>query len=123
MANVTKLLLSTLAESEVEMRAGTRLYERGETREDYRNGYRSRKVQLSYQVVEIRIPRLRGQGFVPSFIEPNHRAIREVECWVEKAFLLGLSWTNGLRSFESVGSQGDTSICSWMRRGPRTLWA
>ena len=102
MANVTKLLLETLAESEVEMRAGTRLYERGETREDYRNGYRSRKVQLSYQVVEIRIPRLRGQGFVPSFIEPNHRAIREVEGWVEKAFLAGLSWSEVVRLMEST---------------------
>ena len=52
-----------------------------------RNGYRSRTAQLSYQVVEIRIPRLRGQGFVPSFFEPGHRAVAQVESWVEKALL------------------------------------
>jgi len=67
MAGLTKVLLEVVAESEVERRAGVRLHERGETRTDHRNGYRERKVQLSYQVVEIRIPRLRGQGFVPAF--------------------------------------------------------
>ena len=53
---------------------------------------------MSYQIVEIRIPRLRGQGFVPNFLEPNHRAFGEVEGWVSKAFLSG---------FISVG--GDTA--------------
>lgn len=42
MANVTKLLLELLAESEVERRTGARLHERGETRTDHRNGYRHR---------------------------------------------------------------------------------
>lgn len=90
MAGMTKVLLEVLAESEVERRAGARLHERGESRSDYRNGYRTRTAQLSYQVVEIRIPRLRGQGFVPSFLEPNHRAISEVEGWVDKAMMAGL---------------------------------
>jgi putative transposase len=102
MANVTKLLLELLAESEVERRTGARLHERGETRTDHRNGYRHRKVQMSYQVVEIRIPRLRGQGFVPSFLEPNHRAVVEVEKWVAKAFLAGLSRAEVIRLLDSV---------------------
>ena len=59
MAGMTKVLLEVMAESEVERRVGVRLHERGESRSDYRNGYRRRMVQLSYQVVEIRIPRLR----------------------------------------------------------------
>jgi putative transposase len=102
MAGLTKLLLEAMAESEVEVRTGVRLHERGETRTDYRNGYRSRTVQLSYQVVEIRIPRLRGSGFVPSFLEPNHRAIAEVEGWVGKAFLSGLRRCEVIRLLEST---------------------
>jgi len=102
MCNLSKVLLEAMAESEVERRTGVRLHERSETRCDHRNGYRRRKVQMSYQVIEIRIPRLRGQGFVPSFLEPNHRAVREVEDWVAKAFLTGLSRAEVIRLLESV---------------------
>jgi putative transposase len=102
MAGMTKVLLEVLAESEVERRVGARLHERGESRADYRNGYRMRTAQLSYQVVEIRIPRLRGQGFVPSFLRPGHRAIAQVESWVEKALMLGLSRCEVIRLLEST---------------------
>jgi transposase-like protein len=102
MVGLTKVLLEAMAESEVERRLGARLHERAETRTDHRNGYRRRRVQMSYQVVEIRIPRLRGQGFVPSFLEPNHRAIAEVEGWVAKAFLSGLSRAEVIRLLEST---------------------
>ena len=102
MAGMTKVLLEVLAESEVERRAGARLHERGESRSDYRNGYRTRTAQLSYQVVEIRIPRLRGQGFVPSFLEPNHRAIAQVEGWVDKAMMAGLGRSEVIRLMEST---------------------
>lgn len=102
MAGMTKVLLEVLAESEVERRAGARLHERGESRIDHRNGYRTRTAQLSYQVVEIRIPRLRGQGFVPSFLEPNHRAIAEVEGWVDKALMAGLGRSEVIRLMEST---------------------
>lgn len=102
MANLTKVLLEAMADSEVEKRLGARLHERSEIRTDSRNGYRKRKVQMSYQVVQIRIPRLRSQGFVPSFLEPNCRAISEVESWVSKAFLCGLSRAEVIRLLEST---------------------
>lgn len=101
-ASLAKLFFEFIAESEVEKRLGVKLHERGENRTDYRNGYRHRMVQTSYQVVEIRIPRLRGNGFVPSFLEPNHRAIREVESWVSKALLSGLSRAEVIRLLEST---------------------
>lgn len=102
MAGLTKLFLEALAESEVEQRIGVRHYQRGEMRTDQRNGYRTRKAQLSYTVVEIRIPRLRGQGYIPSYLEPNRRAISIVEGWVEKAFLAGLSRSEVIRLMEST---------------------
>jgi len=102
MAGMTKVLLEVMAESEVERRVGARLHERGESRIDHRNGYRTRTAQLSYQVVEIRIPRLRGQGFVPSFLEPNHRAVAQVEGWVDKALMAGLGRSEVIRLLEST---------------------
>lgn len=102
MAGMTKVLLEVMAESEVERRAGASLHQRGESRADYRNGYRKRTAQLSYQVVEVRIPRLRGQGFVPSFLEPNHRSLALVEDWVDKALMSGLSRSEVIRLMEST---------------------
>jgi putative transposase len=106
MRGVTKLLLETMAESEVERRVGVGLYERGGFRVDHRNGYRMRTAQLTHDVIEIRIPRLRNQGYVPSFLEPNHRAVKIVEDWVEKAFLAGLSRSEVSRLMESTTGCG-----------------
>jgi len=102
MADAIKCLLESIAVSEVEKRAGIRLYERGETREDYRNGYRSRKVQTAYKTITIRIPRLRNQGYVPSYLEPGHRAIAEVEEWVSKALLVGMHRADLIRFMEET---------------------
>lgn len=101
-AGMTRILLEVLAESEVERRAGARLHERGECRCDYRNGYRKRMVQTNYDVIEVRIPRLRGQGFVPSFLEAGHRALAEVERWATKAFTSGLGRSQVIRLMEST---------------------
>src|SRR4030042_1711161 len=102
MADAMKCVLEGRALSEVEQRAGVRLYERGECREDYRNGYRRRKVQTSYTTITIRIPRLRNQGYVPSYLEPGHRAIAEVEEWVAKALLVGIHRADIIRLMETT---------------------
>ena len=102
MSGMTKILLEAAAESEVEKRAGVGFYERSEGRQDYRNGYRSRTVQTSLETLEIQVPRLRGQGFVPSFLERKVRAVSEVEEWVEEAFLSGMNRSSIIRLMEST---------------------
>ena len=102
MADAIKCLLEGIAVSEVEKRTGVRLYERGESRQDYRNGYRERQVQTAYKTITIRIPRLRYQGYVPSYLEPNHRAIAEVEDWVAKALLVGMRRADIIRLMEET---------------------
>lgn len=102
MADAIKCLLENIALSEVERRVGVRFYERGGMRVDWRNGYRERVVQTSYKTITIRIPRLRGQGYVPSFLEPNHRAISQVEVWVSKALLVGMHSADIIRFMEDT---------------------
>ena len=85
-----KVFLESLAVSEVEQRLGAKLYERSEDRRDHRNGYRERVVQSSWCTVRIRVPRLRGQGYVPGFLERSSRALPEVESYVSKCLLCGL---------------------------------
>lgn len=102
MADAICCMFERLALSEVEKRTGVRIYERSACRKDYRNGYRNRQVQTSFTTITIRIPRLRGQGYVPSFIEPKHRAIATVEDWVSKALLVGMHRADIIRFMEEI---------------------
>ena len=102
MAEAIRKLLESIAESEVEHKAGVKLYERGQRRSDYRNGYRTRDVQTPYRTITIRIPRLREQGYVPSYLEPGHRAVAEVEEWVSKALLVGMHRADIIRFMEDT---------------------
>lgn len=102
MSGMTKVLLEAACESEIEKRVGIEIYERGDERADYRNGYRSRVVQTSLETLSIQVPRLRGQGFIPSFLEPKRRAVSQVEEWVEDAFLSGMSRSSIIRLMEST---------------------
>lgn len=102
MSGMHKLLLEACAESEVEKRAGVGFYGRGEERADYRNGYRTRIVQTSFDTLQILVPRLRGQGYIPSFLEPRVRAVSQVEEWVEDAFLSGVDRAKIIRLMEAT---------------------
>lgn len=118
MADAIKCLLEGIAVSEVEKRAGVRLYERGEPRQDYRNGYRRRKVQTAYKTITIRIPRLRCQGYVPSYLEPGHRAIAEVEDWVAKALLVGMHRADIIRFMaETTGCRPSDKLIKRVQEG------
>jgi transposase-like protein len=101
MADAIKRLLENMAESEVERRVGRKRHERGD-REDYRNGHRQRNVQTPYRTITIKIPRLRNQGYVPSYLQPGHRAIAEVEEWVSKALLVGMHRADIIRFMEDT---------------------
>ena len=102
MADSIQCLLEGIAESEVAARIGVGFHERSDARQDYRNGVRYRQVQTAYTTLTLRVPRLRGQGYVPSFVERGHRALSEVEAWVSRGFLSGLSRIDIIRYMEST---------------------
>ncbi len=91
-----------MAESEIERRCGFKLHDRGVERTDYRNGYRHRSVQTSFKTITLRIPRLRYQGYIPSFLEPYRRGVKQVEAWVTEAFVAGVSRAAMVRLMEET---------------------
>lgn len=105
-------ILESAALSEIEQRVGTRRYERdNDKRVDYRNGSRRRTVQTRLGSVSIRIPRLRCQGYVPSFLTRGQRALSEVDGWVASAFLCGMSRAQICRHLERLtGLQPSHSV-------------
>jgi putative transposase len=85
----------TLEESfqwEARHRTGCHLYERNEGREDYRNGYRTRDILTRFgRLKDVKVPRLRRSGFVPSLLAPGRLALPDVEELVAKCLLCGAS--------------------------------
>ena len=75
---VTQNLKWILEESfdwEVRHRTGCSLYERNKGRKDYRNGYRTRDILTRYgRLKDVRVPRLRYSGYVPSLLSPGRLA-------------------------------------------------
>ncbi len=84
-------LAEGLMELEVSDIAGARRYERGGERTDYRNGYRSRLWQTRAGDIPLRIPKLRSQGYSPSFIEPRSRVEKAMFAVIQEAYIHGVS--------------------------------
>jgi transposase-like protein len=113
------VFLESAAETEFEARIGARRYERGASdRSDYRNGTRTRTVQTPYATFAISLPRMRGQGFVPEYLERNHRAVAEVADFVRVGLLNGLSRVQIERQMESsCGVRPSQSVLDRVQKG------
>ena len=87
-----KWVLEESFEYEVQHRTGCSLHARSDNREDYRNGYRTRDILTRYGKLEdVKVPRLRRSGFVPSILIPGRLALPDVEELTAKCLLSGAS--------------------------------
>lgn len=87
-----KWILEESFDWEARHRTGCSLYERNDARSDYRNGYRTRDILTRFGRLEnVKVPRLRHSGFVPSLLAPGRLALPEVEELVAKCLLCGAS--------------------------------
>ncbi|MCP4873341.1 MAG: hypothetical protein GY898_32015 [Proteobacteria bacterium] len=84
-------LVHGLMELEVSAQAGAKLYERTTSRQDERNGYRPRGWDTRVGSLQLRVPKLRHQGYQPSFLEPRTRAERALFSVVQEAYIHGVS--------------------------------
>src|SRR5690349_10575244 len=68
------LVVREVMDAEVAAQVGADRYERSETRQAYRNGYRQRPWDTRVGTLELAIPKLRSGSFFPSFLEPRRRS-------------------------------------------------
>lgn len=92
---VTQNLKFVLEESfdwEIKHKTGCGLYARSDSRQDYRNGYRTRDILTRFGMLEdVKVPRLRYSGFIPSILAPGRLALPDVEELTAKCLLCGAS--------------------------------
>lgn len=65
--------------------------ERGEDRENWRNGYRDREWHTRSGTVPLRIPKLRRGSYFPAFLEPRRSAEKALAAVVQEAYVQGIS--------------------------------
>lgn len=110
-------LAQGLMELEVSDIAGAKRYERDSGRTDYRNGYRNRLWQTRAGDIHLKIPKLRNQGYSPSFIEPRSRVEKAMFAVIQEAYVHGVSTRKVTEIAQAMGiSHVDKSkvsrICS-----------
>ncbi|MGD2253715.1 MAG: IS256 family transposase [Anaerolineales bacterium] len=85
------LLTRLLMDAEVSERIGAGRYERSESRQGYRNGYRGRVWETRVGEIPLQIPKLRRGSYFPSFLEPRRRAERALLAVIQSAYVEGVS--------------------------------
>ena len=100
------MVLNFLSEAEAAAQVGAEPYERTDERATYRNGYRDRRFDTRLGSLQLRIPKLREGGFVPSFIEHRKRSEQALVSVIQEAVVRGVSTRKVEAVLESFGIAG-----------------
>jgi len=100
------LLLQLLMEAQVSTQVGADRYERTESRQGYRNGYRNRSLETRVGEIPLQIPKLRSGSYFPNFLEPRRRAERALVAVVQSAYVAGVSTRKVDELVQSLGLSG-----------------
>ena len=112
------LLLQLLMEVQVSTQVGAERYERTESRQGYRNGYRDRSWETRVGEIPLQIPKLRSGSYFPSFLEPRRPAERALLAVIQSAYVAGVSTRKVDELVQSLGLTGiDKSKVSRICKG------
>jgi transposase-like protein len=88
---IGEMVLNFVSEAEASARVGAEPYERTEERVTQRNGYRERRFDTRLGTLNLKIPKVREGGFVPSFIEHRKRSEQALISVIQEAVIQGVS--------------------------------
>jgi transposase-like protein len=103
---MAEMLLNFISEAEATTRVGAEPYERNDERGTHRNGYRDRRFDTRLGTMQLRIPKVREGGFVPSFIEHRKRSEQALVSVIQEAVVQGVSTRKIETVLESFGIAG-----------------
>lgn len=86
-----EIMAKMAMELEVSERIGAEPYERSSDRKDVRNGYRERRWDTRAGSIDLQVPKLRSQGYQPSFLDPRRRAEKAMLNVIQEAYVKGVS--------------------------------
>ena len=80
-----------IMEVEIETRTGAAKGARSPLREVQRNGYRERDWDTRTGRISLKIPKLRKDSYLPSFLEPRRTAEKALVAVIQEAYVKGIS--------------------------------
>lgn len=95
-----------IMEAEVSARCHAEYGSRSSDRTNSRNGYRQRTWDTRAGTIELAIPRLREESYLPSFLEPRHRVERALFAVIAEAYVQGVSTRSVDALIKSMGATG-----------------
>lgn len=101
-------MIQLVIEAEFDQHIGAKKYERSETRENMRNGYRKRKNPLRTGIgeVDLQIPRVRSGNYYPNILERYQRIDRALISVIQEAYVNGVSTRKMQKLFTRIGLTG-----------------
>jgi len=101
-----RVLAQALMELEVTQQLGAGRHERTEERTGQRNGYRDRQWDTRMGTIDLRVPRVRDGGYIPSLLEPRRRSERALLAVVQEAYVQGVSTRRVDALVQAMGMEG-----------------
>lgn len=101
-----RLLAQAFMDAEVTARVGAERHERTGERVGQRNGYRDRTWDTRVGTIDLRVPRVRDGGYIPSLLEPRRRAERALVSVVQEAYVQGVSTRRVDALVQALGIEG-----------------
>jgi len=95
-----------LMQMDVEGLVGAGHGERGEGRENWRNGYRERDWHTRSGTIALRIPKLRRGSYFPAFLEPRRSSEKALAAVVQEAYVQGISTRSVDELVKALGMTG-----------------
>lgn len=86
-----RLLSQQIMELEVSEQVGAGPYERNDSRQTQRNGYRDRVWETRVGEIPLRIPKVRSGTYFPSLLNPRRRSEKALLAVVQQAYIQGVS--------------------------------
>ena len=80
--------------------------ERTEKRTGYRSGYRKRRWDTQLGTMNLKVPKVREGGYIPSFVDPYKRIDKAVVQLVQEAYIKGVSTRKIDAVVKALGIEG-----------------
>ncbi len=103
MLNMLEWLCKQLMEAEVTEAIGAEKNERSANRNNYRCGYRVRRLDTRMGTMYLMVPKLRNGGYIPFFVTERKRSEAALIQVVQEAFIQGVSTRKMEKLAQSLG--------------------
>ena len=103
---IAENVLQLIMEADVDGLIGAGRYERGETRQTWRNGYRERSLDTRLGTLNLKIPKMRSGAYFPGFLEPRKTVEKALVAVIQEAWINGVSTRKVDELVQAMGMTG-----------------